>query len=62
MAQGSEQFTWKLYPGVPRVCAECGRELRVVDVARVHTAITYSSGRVVTRFYCQADMHLGYAA
>jgi len=60
MAQGSEQFTWKLYPGVPRVCAECGRELRVEDVARVHT--TYSSGRAVTRFYCQTDMHAGYAA
>ena len=57
MAQGSEQFTWKRHPGVPRVCAECGRELRVVDVARVHT--TYSSG-ALTRFYCQLHMHAGY--
>jgi len=59
MAQGSEQFTWKRYPGVPRVCAECGRELRVEDVGRVHTS--YSNG-ARTRFYCRHDMHAGYAA
>jgi len=53
VAAGSEKFAWKLYPGVPRVCAACGRELRVEDIARVHT--TYSGGREATRFYCRHD-------
>jgi len=53
MAAGSEKFAWKLYPGVPRVCAACGCELRVEDVGRIHT--TYSGGRAATRFYCRHD-------
>lgn len=60
MASGSERFAWLQYPGVPRVCAFCGRALRVVDVARVHTS--YENGRARSRFYCGACLHEGYGA
>lgn len=59
MASGSEKFTFQRHPGVPRVCAACGRELRVEDVARVHTTYSYGAR---TRFYCTECMHAGYAA
>ncbi len=57
MAAGSEKFAWKRYPGVPRVCAACGRTLRVEDVGRVHTTVDYESGVGITRtvFYCLPD-------
>lgn len=61
MPAGSEQLTWKRYPGVPRACASCGRSLRIVDVARVHTAVD-ASGRATSRFYCRAHVHRGYGS
>ena len=64
MSAGSEKFAWKLYPDVPRVCAACGRELRVVDVGRVRTEVDYSSGqgKASSVFYCVEHIHEGYAA
>jgi hypothetical protein len=50
VAKSSEQFSWKLFGSPPkeeRVCAECGKELRVVDVGRYHT-----EDAVVYQFYC----------
>ena len=51
---GSERFAFKAFPGVPRECAVCGRRLRVVDVGRVHSEITYRDGLGVatTTFRC----------
>lgn len=51
MAKGSEQFTWKKYPGVPRVCDACGRDLLVRDVGRIHSDVA-PDGSFVTVFYC----------
>jgi len=62
VSTGSERFAFVQYPDTPRVCAACGRALRVVDVARIHTVIDYSSGsgKVSSVFYCVEDMHEGY--
>ena len=51
---GSEKFAFKRFPGVPRRCAVCGRRLRVVDVGRVHSQVTYRDGLGVasTVFLC----------
>jgi len=35
MAKGSEQFAFSRHPGIPRVCAGCGKKLKVADVADV---------------------------
>lgn len=57
MAKGSEQFAWKQFPGIPHVCATCGKTLRVVDVSRNHTSWVTDE----TRFYCREHIHEGYA-
>jgi hypothetical protein len=67
MAKGSERFAFRHYPEVARECAHCGRRLRVEDVGRVHTHVTYGPdriGRGVTRFYCTQTQcrHEGYGA
>lgn len=59
MSTGSEKFAWKLFPGVPHVCAVCGKALRVVDVRRDHT--TYVRGKAFTSFFCHEHVHGGYA-
>ena len=60
MAKGSERFAFVQYADAPRVCASCGRRLRVGDVAKVHTR--YESGRATSRFYCREHMHTEYGA
>ncbi len=50
MSKGSEQFAWKLYEGVPHICALCQRALLVKDVAQVHTV--YADGKGETGFRC----------
>jgi hypothetical protein len=35
MASGSEQFTFKRHPAIPRTCGDCDKPLRVKDVAEV---------------------------
>ena len=52
MAAGSEKFMWKLFPGLERVCRECGRELKIDDV-REHRTL-YPSNK--TDFWCK-DCH-----
>jgi hypothetical protein len=49
MAERSEAFAWKLFPGLRRVCDTCGRDLRVRDVREHRT--NYPGGRTV--FYCK---------
>ena len=44
LMSGSERFAFKRFTDVPRQCAVCGRRLRVVDVGRVHSSITYGDG------------------
>ena len=51
MAKGSEQFAWKLFPGVPRVCWECEEPLRTrEDVAEHRTR--YPGGK--QEFRCRS--------
>jgi hypothetical protein len=63
-ARGSERVTFSRLPGVPRVCAVCGRHLRVVDVGRVHSNITYVAGVGVasTSLFCREHRNDGYAS
>ena len=63
-ARGSEKFAFKRHPGVPRECAVCGCRLRVVDVGRVHSKVTYIGGVGVatTSLYCQEHRTEGYGA
>jgi hypothetical protein len=50
VAKGSEQFAWKLFEGVPRICWKCGRELKVrADVGEHRTL--YPSHK--TQFKCK---------
>jgi hypothetical protein len=53
MAKGSEQFTWKAYstPVNERVCAVCGKQLKVADVRQINNRMT-GEGSWVTEFYC----------
>lgn len=50
MAKGSEQFAWKLFPGIEHVCDFCRRELRVKDVGEHRTF--WSESPVRTVFWC----------
>ncbi len=50
VAKGSEQFSWRLYPGVPKACVLCHRSLRRDDVGQVHTV--YTNGKAETGFRC----------
>jgi hypothetical protein len=50
--KGSEAFMWRLFPGIERVCATCGRTLRVKDVGEHRT--TYKDGKAVsTVLWCR---------
>ena len=60
MSKGSEQFSWRKYPSVERVCAHCRRPLLVRDVGRIHNAVT--AGKAATSFYCREHRHEGYGA
>lgn len=50
MAKGSEQFAWKLYPGIKKECWVCKRPLKVKDVAEIRHV--YPSNK--TGFRCNA--------
>ena len=50
MAAGSEQFAWKQFPGVERICDLCKRELRIQDVGEIRTYWNENPRRIV--FWC----------
>ena len=57
MARASEKFAFKRFPGVPPECAVCGCRLRVIDVGRVHSSITYRDGVGVPTTIFLCTMH-----
>lgn len=52
MAKGSEKFAWKQFPGAVRECWECGKALKVVDVAEVRRVFPSN----VSQFRCTECM------
>jgi hypothetical protein len=64
MAPGSDKRAFKQFPGVPRECAVCGCHLRVVDVGRVHSQVTYVAGVGVaaTSLFCREHRTDGYGS
>ena len=63
-ARGSEKFAFKRFPVVPRECAVRGCHLRVVDVGRVHSQVTYVAGVGVasTSLFCLEHRTAGYGS
>ncbi len=39
MAKGSEHFAWKLFPGQPKRCWQCGKEPLIVDDVGEHRTL-----------------------
>lgn len=53
MAEGSQKFAWKLFPGARKICRQCGKEpLRIEDVGE--TRRLWPSQE--TQFLCKTCM------
>ena len=50
MAKGSEKFQWNLFPGIPRICRECGKTLLIDDVGEHRTLYPFRK----TEFLCKS--------
>lgn len=62
MSKGSEKMSWKHWPAETRVCATCGRKLRIVDVRREHTSYAPDGSIRRRSLYCAEHVHDEYGA